>query len=52
MEMVRSANPPLRFALSKYAYSKFRKKIASLSQELDDWEKLGFKIRRNAQAYD
>lgn len=41
VQMVRSANPPLRLALGKYAYSKFRKKIASLSQELDDWEDLG-----------
>ncbi|PZV19149.1 MAG: short-chain dehydrogenase/reductase [Pseudanabaena sp.] len=41
VQMVRSANPPLRLALGKYAYSKFRKKIASLSQELDDWENLG-----------
>ena len=41
VQMVRSANPPLRLALGKYAYSKFRKKIANLSQELDDWENLG-----------
>jgi hypothetical protein len=24
--------------LGKYAYSKFRQKIASLTQELNDWE--------------
>lgn len=28
----------LRLVLGKYAYSKFRQKIASLTQELDAWE--------------
>jgi short-subunit dehydrogenase len=41
IQMVRSSNPPLRFVLGKYAYSKFRQKIESLSQELDEWSELG-----------
>jgi hypothetical protein len=28
----------VRLVLGKYAYSKFRKKIASLTTELDAWE--------------
>jgi NAD(P)-dependent dehydrogenase (short-subunit alcohol dehydrogenase family) len=38
IQMVESDNPPLRFVLGKYAYSKFRKKVAALTQELDAWE--------------
>jgi NAD(P)-dependent dehydrogenase (short-subunit alcohol dehydrogenase family) len=38
IQMVESDNPPLRLVLGKYAYSKFRKKIAALTQELDAWE--------------
>lgn len=38
IQMVESNNPPLRFVLGKYAYGKFRKKIAALTQELDTWE--------------
>ncbi len=38
IQMVESENPPLRFVLGKYAYSKFRKKIEALTQELDAWE--------------
>jgi NAD(P)-dependent dehydrogenase (short-subunit alcohol dehydrogenase family) len=38
IQVVNSEKPPLRLVLGKYAYSKFRQKIASLTQELDDWE--------------
>ncbi|MBD2774513.1 oxidoreductase [Iningainema tapete] len=38
IQVVNSENPPLRLVLGKYAYSKFRKKIESLSAELDAWE--------------
>lgn len=40
IQMVKSDNPPLRLVLGKYAYSKFRKKIESLNQELDGWAEL------------
>ncbi len=38
IQVVESDNPPLRLVLGKYAYSKFRQKIASLTAELDAWE--------------
>ncbi len=38
IKVVESENPPLRLVLGKYAYSKFRNKIASLTAELDAWE--------------
>ena len=38
IQVVESENPPLRLVLGKYAYSKFRQKIASLTAELDAWE--------------
>lgn len=38
IQIVEAKNPPLRLALGQYAYSKFRKKIASLTEELDAWE--------------
>jgi hypothetical protein len=38
IKMVESENPPLRLVLGKYAYSKFRNKLESLSKELDAWE--------------
>lgn len=38
IQVVNASQPPLRLVLGKYAYSKFRKKITSLTQELDDWE--------------
>lgn len=38
IQAVEAENPPLRLVLGKYAYSKFRKKIESLTQELDAWE--------------
>lgn len=38
IQVVEAENPPLRLVLGKYAYSKFRQKIASLTQELDAWE--------------
>jgi NAD(P)-dependent dehydrogenase (short-subunit alcohol dehydrogenase family) len=38
IQMVESENPPLRLVLGKYAYTKFRQKIESLTQELDAWE--------------
>jgi len=40
IQMVKSEHPPLRLVLGKYAYSKFRKKIESLNQELDTWADL------------
>jgi NAD(P)-dependent dehydrogenase (short-subunit alcohol dehydrogenase family) len=40
IQVVESENPPLRLVLGHYAYSKFRQKIASLTQELDTWETL------------
>jgi hypothetical protein len=41
IQMVGTENPPLRFVLGKYAYTKFRKKINTLTQELDAWEAIG-----------
>ncbi|MDF5730981.1 MAG: oxidoreductase [Rhizonema sp. PD38] len=38
IKVVNSENPPLRLVLGKYAYSKFRQKIESLTAELDAWE--------------
>lgn len=38
IQVVEAESPPLRLVLGKYAYSKFRTKIASLTQELDAWE--------------
>lgn len=38
IQVVNSTNPPLRLVLGKYAYSKFRQKIESLTAELDAWE--------------
>ncbi|MBD2257983.1 oxidoreductase [Pseudanabaena sp. FACHB-2040] len=38
IQIVESENPPLRLVLGHYAYSKFRQKIESLTQELDAWE--------------
>ncbi|MDJ0798333.1 MAG: SDR family oxidoreductase [Calothrix sp. MO_167.B12] len=38
MQAVKSPNPPLRLVLGKYAYTKFRKKLESLTAELDTWE--------------
>ncbi len=38
IQVVESDNPPLRLVLGKYAYNKFRQKIASLTAELDAWE--------------
>ncbi len=38
VQVVNSDNPPLRLVLGKYAYTKFRKKIESLTAELDTWE--------------
>lgn len=40
IQVVESENPPLRLVLGHYAYSKFRQKIESLTQELDTWETL------------
>ncbi|MBW4630567.1 MAG: SDR family NAD(P)-dependent oxidoreductase [Iphinoe sp. HA4291-MV1] len=40
IQVVNSENPPLRLVLGKYAYSKFRKKIESLTAELDAWEQI------------
>ncbi len=40
IQVVNSDNPPLRLVLGKYAYSKFRKKIESLTAELDAWEQI------------
>jgi len=40
IQVVHSDNPPLRLVLGKYAYSKFRKKIESLTAELDAWEQI------------
>ena len=41
IQVVESEQPPLRFVLGKYAYSKFREKIKSLTTELDTWEAIG-----------
>lgn len=41
IQMVESDNPPLRLVLGGYAYGKCRKKIESLTQELDKWESIG-----------
>jgi hypothetical protein len=41
IQMVNAENPPLRLVLDKYAYSKFRQKIESLTQELDTWAEVG-----------
>ncbi|MDJ0634269.1 MAG: oxidoreductase [Xenococcaceae cyanobacterium MO_188.B29] len=38
IQVVNSPNPPLRLVLGKYAYTKFRQKIESLTTELDAWE--------------
>lgn len=38
IKVVNSDNPPLRLVLGKYAYTKFRKKLESLTAELDAWE--------------
>ena len=38
IQVVESDNPPLRLVLGKYAYSKFRQKIAFLTAQLDAWE--------------
>lgn len=38
IQVIESEHPPLRLVLGKYAYSKFREKIKSLTQELEDWE--------------
>ncbi len=40
IQVINSANPPLRLVLGKYAYNKFREKIQSLSAELDAWEQV------------
>lgn len=40
IKVVNSDNPPLRLVLGKYAYSKFRQKLASLTAELDAWEEI------------
>ncbi|MCP6758377.1 MAG: oxidoreductase [Fischerella sp. CENA71] len=40
IQVVESPNPPLRLVLGKYAYSKFRQKIESLTAELDSWEEI------------
>ncbi|MBR8834718.1 MAG: SDR family NAD(P)-dependent oxidoreductase [Stigonema ocellatum SAG 48.90 = DSM 106950] len=40
IQVVNSANPPRRLVLGKYAYSKFRQKIESLTAELDAWEQV------------
>ncbi|MGG6269851.1 hypothetical protein ACQ4M3_35030 [Leptolyngbya sp. AN03gr2] len=41
IQTVNSKNPPLRLVLGNYAYTKFRKKIETLTQELNDWEAIG-----------
>jgi NAD(P)-dependent dehydrogenase (short-subunit alcohol dehydrogenase family) len=38
IQVVNAENPPLRLVLGKYAYNKFREKIESLTQELNEWE--------------
>ncbi len=38
IQIAHSDHPPLRLVLGKYAYTKFRAKIATLTQELDQWE--------------
>lgn len=38
IQVVNAEKPPLRLVLGHYAYSKFRQKIESLTQELNDWE--------------
>ena len=38
IQVANSSQPPLRLVLGQYAYTKFRHKIASLTQELDTWE--------------
>lgn len=40
IQIVNSDNPPLRLVLGKYAYTKFRNKIESLTAELDAWEQI------------
>ena len=40
IKVVNSPNPPLRLVLGKYAYSKFRQKIESLTAELNTWEEV------------
>lgn len=41
IQMVKSDHPPLRLVLGNYAYERFRKKIETLTQELDAWEAIG-----------
>lgn len=38
IQVVESDKPPLRLVLGNYAYTKFRKKLKSLTTELDAWE--------------
>jgi NAD(P)-dependent dehydrogenase (short-subunit alcohol dehydrogenase family) len=38
IQIVNTENPPLRLVLGQYAYKKFRQKIESLTQELNEWE--------------
>lgn len=40
IQAVNSPNPPLRLVLGKYAYTKFREKIESLTAELNTWEEV------------
>ncbi|MEO1465170.1 MAG: oxidoreductase [Cyanobacteria bacterium J06633_1] len=40
IQVVNSPNPPLRLVLGKYAYSKFRQKLESLTTELAAWEEI------------
>ncbi|MEM8830903.1 MAG: SDR family oxidoreductase [Cyanobacteria bacterium P01_G01_bin.19] len=43
IKVVNSNNPPLRLVLGKYAYTNFRKKLESLTAELDAWEEVAVK---------
>lgn len=38
IQIVNTENPPLRLVLGQYSYRKFRAKIESLTQELNEWE--------------
>lgn len=40
LEVIESGNPPLRLPLGKYAYSKVRKRLESVSRELTKFESL------------
>lgn len=40
LEVIESGNPPLRLPLGKYAYSKVRKRLESVSRELTKFENL------------